>query len=46
MPLTHALQMELPRIGELYIGRGFKVVIAECLLQGDGIGNALPLRHG
>lgn len=39
-PLTRALQMELPRAGEIYIGKGFKVVIAECLLQDDPIRNA------
>ncbi|MDR4228349.1 CHAT domain-containing protein [Bacillus mojavensis] len=39
-PLTRALQMELPRVGELYIGKGFKVVIAECLLPEDGIRKA------
>ncbi|MED4810930.1 hypothetical protein [Bacillus atrophaeus] len=39
-PLTRALQMELPRVGEIYIGKGFKVVIAECLLPDDGIRNA------
>jgi hypothetical protein len=39
-PLTRALQMELPRVGEIYIGKGFKVVIAECLLPDDAIRNA------
>ncbi|KXI32564.1 MULTISPECIES: CHAT domain-containing protein [Bacillus] len=38
-PLTRALQMELPRVGEIYIGKGFKVVIAECLLPDDPIKN-------
>lgn len=36
-PVTRTLQLELPRAGEHYIGRGFKVVIAECLGPDDKI---------
>lgn len=36
-PLTRTLQIEVSDVGELYIGRGFKVVVAECLSQTDRI---------
>ncbi|PRS31713.1 hypothetical protein C6W19_21665 [Bacillus sp. RJGP41] len=36
-PLTRALQFELPRVNEHYIGHEFKVLIIECLLISDPI---------
>lgn len=36
-PLTRSLQFELPRTGEIYFGKGFKVIIAECLAADDKI---------
>lgn len=36
-PLTRALQFELPRVNEHYIGQGFKALIIECLLISDPI---------
>lgn len=38
-PLTRSLQFELPRTGEKYIGKGFKIIIAECLSVDDKIRN-------
>jgi len=36
-PLTRALQTELPKVNEYYLGKGFKVLIIECLSQEDPI---------